>query len=298
MLRIKYYSLEDSLINENIKIVNATDVHSNVLYLKDVISYAEYIGADVITIAGDLFDSVDNIYNGEIVDTLKSVKDIKIVISNGNHDLVKIKGKGLFAHLTYEPDYQYYNSLKESENIHVLLKSEDLFSFKSIDFTSLDPGQEWYDVQKEDSKVFKSILDEYLKELSDEKKFRVMLLHSCNGLIINNKLPEEIKNVNLILSGHNHGCLTPEFFQDISKNNRGLIGPYNRLFMKGSYGFWENGNTSVILSNGVTKMGESHGSKLITNIVNKLYKQDIEVIELKKGENHSLRLVKKIVQKH
>ena len=67
--------------------------------------------------------------------------------------------------------------------------------------------------------------------------------------------------------------------------------------MAGSYGYWTKENTSVILSNGLTKMGESHGSKLTTNLVNKLLKSDIEVIKLTNGKAHDLKLVSKSVQK-
>lgn len=297
MLRVRYYKLEDSLIKTNIKVVNMSDIHSNVQYLNDALEYALKIDADIITIPGDLFDSVDNAHNAEIVEILKQVENTQIYISNGNHDLVRIQGRGPFAKLTYEPDKKYYESLNSAKNIHVFLNNSDKYYYKSVEIVALDPGQDWYDKTSENEEVFKSILYEYLSELNKENTFRLMLLHSCNGLIRKNKLESELAGINLVLSGHNHACLTPEFIQNVSKTHRGLFGPYNKLFMQGSYGTWTTGNTSVILSNGLTKMGESHGSKIVRNLVNNVYKSDIDVIELIHGESHSLKLSRKYVQK-
>lgn len=297
MLRVRYYKLEDSLIKTNIKVVNMSDIHSNVPYLNEALDYALKLDADIITIPGDLFDSVDNAHNEEIVEVLKGVENTQIYISNGNHDLVTIQGRGPFAKLTYEPDKKYYESLNSAKNIHVFLNNSDKYFYKSIEIVALDPGQDWYDKTCENEEVFKSILDEYLSWLDKGNTFRLMLLHSCNGLISKNTLESEIAGINLVLSGHNHACLTPEFIQGISKKHRGLFGPYNRLFMQGSYGTWTTGNTSVILSNGLTKMGESHGSKIVRNLVNNVYKPDIDVIELTHGESHSLKLSRKYVQK-
>ena len=297
MLRVRYYKLEDSLIKTNIKVVNMSDIHSNVQYLNDALEYALKIDADIITIPGDLFDSVDNAHNAEIVEILKRVENTQIYISNGNHDLVRIQGRGPFAKLTYEPDKKYYESLNSAKNIHVFLNNSDKYFYKSVEIVALDPGQDWYDKTCENEEVFKSILDEYLSGLDKGNTFRLMLLHSCNGLISKNKLESELAGINLVLSGHNHACLTPEFIQSVSKTHRGLFGPYNKFFMQGSYGTWTKGNTSVILSNGLTKMGESHGSKIVRNLVNNVYKSDIDIIELTHGESHSLKLSRKYVQK-
>lgn len=297
MLRVKYYNLESNLIKEQVKIVNISDVHSDVKRLKAALDYASSIDANVITIPGDLFDSVDNIHNEEVVSTLKNIKNIEIYISNGNHDLVKINGKGFFATLTADKNLKYYESLNEEKNIHVFLNNKENFLYKGIEFVGFDPGFSWYEESKEDSQVFKDILNLYLRDLRESKNFRIMLLHSCNGLITNNSLEKDIPGINLVVSGHNHACMTPEFFQQVSKNNRGIVGPYNKVFMKGSYGFWSANSTSVILSNGLTKMGESHGSKFVRGIVNNTFKSDIDVIELNKGEKHQLKLVYKIVQK-
>lgn len=112
-------------------------------------------------------------------------------------------------------------------------------------------------------------------------------------MIIDNELKDEINGVNLVLSGHNHAGQMPDCLQKFSKNNRGIINPYEKFFAKGSYGFWTNKNTSVILSNGLTKMGEGHGSAFLCKTMNAALKPDIDVIKLINGDEHRLTLVKK-----
>ena len=297
MLRVRKYNMESPLIDKDLVVVNITDVHSDVKKLISALEYASNVGANIITIPGDLFDSVDNSHNREIVDTLKKEKDMPIYISNGNHDLVNFMGKGLFAKAEENRNLKYYESLDENANIHVFLSNEEIFYVDGIEVTGFDPGYSWYDKNKESSELFKVLLDKYVIHFNKSNKFRIMLLHSCNGLIQNNKLAYSLENFNLILSGHNHSGITPEFIQELSKSNRGFAGPYNKWLMAGSYGYWTKENTSVILSNGLTKMGESHGSKLTTNLVNKLLKSDIEVIKLTNGKAHDLKLVSKSVQK-
>lgn len=298
MLRVRNYLLESTLVNNPVRIVNITDVHSNVKHLISALEYASSIDANIITIPGDLFDSVDNTHNREIVDVLKRIKDIDIYISNGNHDLVTFKGKGILAKTQENRDLKYYDSLKENKNIHVFLANDEIFyNDLGIEIAGFDPGYDWYDKNKESSEVFNILLNKYMSEFPKTNRFRIMLIHSCNGLIVNNELSHEIDGFNLVLSGHNHSGITPEFIQDISKKNRGIAAPYNNWFMPGSYGFWTKGSTSVILSNGLTKMGETHGSKFTIDLVNKILKCDIEVINLSRGENHNLKLVSKSVQK-
>lgn len=297
MLRVRNYNLTSSLIDEEISILNLADVHSDIPNLIDAINYAIIIKVDAITIAGDLFDSADNSHNEEVVKVLKRVKDIPIYISIGNHDLVSFTGVGLFSKATEIKDLKYFESLNEEDNIHVFFSNDDVFSFKSIEFISFTPDYKWYSDYNESTDEFKRIFNEYLKNNLPSSKFRIMLMHSCNGLIENNILPYSIDGINLVLSGHNHAGVMPDFLQKMSKKHRGLIGPYNKFFMTSCYGYWTKEKTSVILNNGLTKMGESHGGKFIRETINKTLKSDVDVISFSRGDEHSLKLVSKSVHK-
>lgn len=292
MLRVRNYSLESELIKKDIKIVNITDVHSDVEKLTCALLYAKSIDADIITIAGDLFDSVENENNQSIVDLL-TCQSINIYISIGNHDLISFDRKGIFAKAHEERNMTYFKLLDEAKNIKVFTDNTEVEEYGDILLTAFDPGYSWYYDSKEDKDQFASLFQEYLNSYKASNKFRIMLMHSCNGLIIDNELKSEIEGINLILSGHNHAGMMPDCLQKFSKNNRGIINPFKEFFAKGCYGFWTNNNTSVILSNGLTKMGEGHGPAFLWRTVNAILKDDIEVINLTNGDEHRLSLTKK-----
>lgn len=292
MLRVRHYTLTDKLIPKSIKIVNISDVHSDYLKLKDALTYAAFIDADIITIVGDLFDAIGNKNNQRIVELLYS-QDRKIFISLGNHDYIDFDRKGFFGIFHKNDDMSYFNYLNSKPNIKVFINDDDIEEYDNIIFTAFDPGYSWYYDTEEDKELFSKLFKDYLDLFKDTDKFRIMLLHSCNGLIIDNELKNEIPNTNLVLSGHNHAGQTPEFIQSISKNNRGIVCPFEKFFMKGSYGYWTNNNTSVILSNGLTKMGEGHGPALLCKSMNAILKEDIEVINLVNGDKHELKMNKK-----
>lgn len=292
MLRVRHYILSDKLISKPIKIVNISDVHSNYEKLQAALTYASFIDAEVITIAGDLFDSIENENNQRIVDLLAN-QNIKTYICLGNHDYVSFDRKGLFGIVHEVNDMSYFEYLNSKPHIKVFTNNADIEEYNDIIFTAFDPGYLWYYNTQENKELFSKLFHDYLNLFEGTNKFRIMLLHSCNGLIIDNELTREIPNINLVLSGHNHAGLTPEFIQNISKNNRGIICPFEKFFKKGSYGYWTNNNTSVILSNGLTKMGESHGSALLCKSMNAILKDDIDVITLVNGNKHELKLNKK-----
>ena len=299
MLRIRKYLLKDKLIKKDMVIVNVSDIHSNLNKFREVINYINLIEPDLVTIPGDTFDSLDNKLNNEIFDFLDELsKKVNVYISCGNHDLLLYDKLGFFNKSHPTKDYRFFNDLKNKTNVNVLINNDEIYEVNGIKIIGFNPKYEWYSKTGEDKQVFRQIFTEYLNNINiSDESFNILLLHSCNGLIDNNQLTNSIKNINLVLSGHNHAGITPEVIQKHSKLNRGIIGPYSKWFMTGCYGYWTKDNTSVILSNGLTKMGVSHAPKLIGNITNNILKSDIDVIELKSGNDHSLDLEKISEQK-
>lgn len=288
MLRVRDYLLASNKINEEIIIVNISDIHSEVERLTNALSYAKSIKADIITIPGDLFDSFENEQNDKIVEILNNYKDSLIFISIGNHDLIEFDRAGFFAKVHEKRDFKYFNKLT-SDNIKVL-SNKDIIKYKNLEIMGFDPGYDWYVNTHENKEKFNLLMQEYLSDKNNSSKFRMLLIHSCNALLVNNKIKQEFQEVNLVLSGHNHAGIMPEIFQGISKYNRGIIGPFEKWFMKSSYGFWTKGNMSIVLSNGLTKMGKSHGPKWLCALINSALKDDIDVIKLVKGDKHTLEL--------
>ena len=139
-----------------------------------------------------------------------------------------------------------------------------------------------------------------VKEKISEEKFNVLLLHSPNSLIQNGKIDRSsdiIRNMNLILCGHNHGGLMPIFAQDIIKGHRGLAGPYAKLLQPNAYGIYNEDDTSVLVSNGVTKISSTSEAGKINGILNKIYTPEIDVIHMTQSDEHSLTLKNRSVHK-
>lgn len=294
MLRIKNYILKDKNIKKELTILNMSDVHSDIKKLEEVINYANRLKPDIITVAGDLLDDIFNENNEKIFKLLAATAEsIPVFVGLGNHDLLIFDKMGFYPRKHFSNDYRQFVNAKETTKIKVLMDNTEIYHAKGINILGFNPPFEWYEKDIEDPEKFKTMLNDYLKKFNlKEDEFNLLLVHSCNGIIKDKKILFPIPNVNLIFSGHNHGGITPQFVQRISKNNRGLIGPYTRWFMKDAYGFWTDKNTSVILSNGVTKMGKSHGPKWLCKALNALLKIDIEIVRLVPGEEHSLNLEK------
>ena len=125
-------------------------------------------------------------------------------------------------------------------------------------------------------------------------KFNILLAHSPKGLINNNLIRKDldyIKDMNLILCGHMHAGLRPIFLRN-KNGHSGLVGPYKTFFPKNAYGLYNNDNSSMIISGGITKLSDS--SSGIIRMFNNLFSSEIELIHLKKGKNHNLNLTKRM----
>lgn len=299
MLRIRNYELKNNLIKKDTVIVNISDIHSDTEKLKSAINYINLIEPDIVTIPGDTLDTVDNEENDKIFELLSELAmTTKVFIGLGNHDFLSFKSTG-YKRIGYvNKDCKFFENLKKKSKVNTLISNDEIYEVNGLQIIGFNPTFAWYSKEYENKEDFFKEFNEYKSNLKLKKdKFTIMLTHSCNGIITDNKLESEIDNVNLILSGHNHAGVTPEILQKLSKNNRGIMGPYNKWFMKSCYGFWTKDNTSVILSNALTKVGKSHGSKLLSNMADIILKSDMEVITLKNGDTHSLKLTSIIHQK-
>lgn len=288
-IRIREYDLYTDKIKKAKKILNISDVHSDVRNFNNVLNVVDSINPDFITIAGDLIDSTNNKENDKLLEMTKDFTDRYLTyLVLGNHDIVKLVKNKVRRVVK---DIPFYNRLDSESNIHLLMNNTEVYNLgNDIQIIGLTLENKWYKKYREDKKMFKEILNDYLKKTKiDKNKFIILLLHSSNGLVDNNELMH-IDGVNLVLCGHNHGGLTPEFIQKMSKKHIGLAGPYGKFFIKDAYGYWTNNDTSLILSNGVTKMGKIHAGKFIRTIVNDIYKCDAEVINLIPAKKHKLVL--------
>ena len=300
-IKVNEYVLKDPRFNKDRTVVNMSDIHSNVVALNNIVKLLEEIKASYIYVPGDTLDSIDNPHNKEIMELLKKVGNIsQTFLSVGNHEMCE---------LSYETGKKEEVESKNYIDFFIeVAKQTDCIPMIS-DFSKIDLADDLsvsaanvpfsYYGKKENLEQYKKLL-ENVKEKMDENKFNVLLLHSPNSLIQNGKIDRSsdvIRNMNLILCGHNHGGLMPTFAQDILKGHRGLAGPYAKLFQPNAYGVYNEEDTSVLVSNGVTKISATSEAGKINGILNKIYTPEIDVIHMVQSDEHSLKLENRSVHK-
>lgn len=278
-----------------------SDIHSNVVALNNIVKLLEEIKASYIYVPGDTLDSIDNPHNKEIMELLKKVGNIsQTFLSVGNHEMCELSYETGKKEEVESKDYIdfFIEVAKQTDCIPMISDFSKIDLADDLSVSAANVPFSYYG-KKENLEQYKKLL-ENVKEKMDENKFNVLLLHSPNSLIQNGKIDRSsdvIRNMNLILCGHNHGGLMPTFAQDILKGHRGLAGPYAKLFQPNAYGVYNEEDTSVLVSNGVTKISATSEAGKINGILNKIYTPEIDVIHMVQSDEHSLKLENRSVRK-
>lgn len=300
-IKVNEYVLKDPRFNKDRTVVNMSDIHSNVVALNNIVKLLEEIKASYIYVPGDTLDSIDNPHNKEIMELLKKVGNIsQTFLSVGNHEMCELSYETGKKEEVESKDYIdfFIEVAKQTDCIPMISDFSKIDLADDLSVSAANVPFSYYG-KKENLEQYKKLL-ENLKEKMDENKFNVLLLHSPNSLIQNGKIDRSsdvIRNMNLILCGHNHGGLMPTFAQDILKGHRGLAGPYAKLFQPNAYGVYNEEDTSVLVSNGVTKISATSEAGKINGILNKIYTPEIDVIYMVQSDEHSLKLENRSVRK-
>ena len=300
-IKVNEYVLKDPRFNKDRTVVNMSDIHSNVVALNNIVKLLEEIKASYIYVPGDTLDSIDNPHNKEIMELLKKVGNIsQTFLSVGNHEMCELSystGKKEEVESKGYIDF-FFDVAKNTNCIPMISDFSKINLADDLSVSAVNVPFSYYE-KREDLEQYKKLL-ENVKEKMDENKFNVLLLHSPNSLIQNGKIDKSsdvIRNMNLILCGHNHGGLMPTFAQDILKGHRGLAGPYAKLLQPNAYGVYNEEDTSVLVSNGVTKISATSEAGKINGILNKIYTPEIDVIHMVQSDEHSLKLENRSVHK-
>lgn len=300
-IKVNEYILKDPKFNKDRTVVNMSDIHSNVVALNNIVKLLEEIKASYIYVPGDTLDSIDNQHNKEIMELLKKVGNIsQTFLSVGNHEMCELSystGKKEEVESKGYIDF-FFDVAKNTNCIPMISDFSKINLAADLSVSAVNVPFSYYG-KREDLEQYKKLL-ENVKEKIDENKFNILLLHSPNSLIQNGKIDKSsdvIRNMNLILCGHNHGGLMPTFAQDILKGHRGLAGSYAKLLQPNAYGVYNEEDTSVLVSNGVTKISATSEAGKINGILNKIYTPEIDVIHMVQSDEHSLKLENRSVHK-
>ena len=295
-IKVNEYILKNPKIKVDKTILCLSDTHGNIKAVSDILEVIKNFKLDYILIPGDITDMLTQSRQEEFLDKIIELsKYAKTYIALGNHDiLLTKKNKSMISKDEYN-NYLLFNKLKGINNLELFtgdysnIKLEDNINLSVLNFNNK------YYASHEKVKLYDEFINNLdVKEL-DKDNFNILLVHSPNCFIKKKKIiiNKVTKDKDLILCGHNHGGLTPTFFQDLFKNHIGVVGPYNGIIESLAYGIWTNDNKSLLLSNGVTKMSESAVLKPLHGIGNGILIPEVDLIHLENGDNHSLKLTKR-----
>lgn len=289
-LVLNEYNLVNPKIKNKLDIMCISDIHSDIERLKCISKLIEKLDIKTLLISGDLCDTINDRRNEELLKLVEDIsKNTSIYIAKGNHDLIKLKSR---KDRNYSSNSKFYKKIILLKNVKVFDENIDCISFNNqINISSLTLPIKWYNGIREDESKFTKYFKNDKKV--DNRKFNILLSHTPRGLIVNNKIRQDldyIKDMNFIICGHMHAGLRPVFLRR-KKGHRGLVGPYITPFPKSAYGIYNNDGSSMLISGGITKLSDS--SSGVIRFFDKCYKSEIELIHIMPGECNHLELSKR-----
>ena len=288
-IKINNYTYKNPIV-DNLTILNMSDTHGDIKHINLVLKYLENNKVDLILLPGDIYDRLNDKYNKEFLNKVKELtKYAKVYSVIGNHDV--IVNNHTYIPLDKLDEYDDIKELKNIKDFYISTNPYNKIELDNIDIHFIVLPNTFYE-KRERKNLCDELLNNIENNIVNNSKFNIMLVHSPNPIIkkkkiIDNKLLDQM---NLIICGHNHGGLTPTWIQDKLNNHLGLVGPYTGLFNKQAYGIYKKNNTSLLISNGVTKISRNTLTKKLIGIVNKVLIPEIDIIKLKKDSTYNLEL--------
>ena len=225
--------------NVNSNIVLISDLHylnkNDITRLNYILDNISKIKPKFICIPGDIIDRSEVNDEDIFIDWLKRLSKIaKVIISIGNHEFYINKPEKIFG-----LNKDFYSKLSNIENLYLLDNKNIVID--NINFIGITMPIECF-FEKQNN--FSNLLD---KLKTDKRYYNILLCHSpiniCDEKILKNK------NINLVLCGHMHGGIVPNFLRPIFKT-RGFISPSKTLFPKNAYGHLKILGTDIIITFG------------------------------------------------
>lgn len=270
--KVNYY-VETGSISK--RIILLTDIHyhscKDIKKLNKVFDSLLDEKFDYICISGDIIDAGTINDMDDYINWLTKLAGLsKVMISLGGHDIVRSKKSS-----EYYYNNEFYTRIKGIKNVYLL--DNEVYEEDDIRFIGITLPLDFYYKYNENTNYFKRYVNNTFNEFTD--KYNILLCHTPIPLT-NLENYDEIKllnNVQLVLSGHMHGGIVPSFLRDKMKG-RGIFSPHGRnMFPKNSYGLIKKGNTSIVISTGITKASNTNPFKFTDG----LFDKEITIVNLK-----------------
>ena len=294
-IQIKNINVFNELALDDISILTISDIHIsktfNLEKLKYLINLTNNIKPDYIIVLGDTVDSPIylNDYQDIILNFFTMLCSItKTIVILGNHDVTFKKKK---EHIYYY-NTKFFNKLNSIDNL-IFLNNKIYVDNNLLFMGYTETFSYYYPTNNiDDLKVFYSDLIKHknLYKISNNY-INIALIHSQEFCKSRDNL-SLLKNYDLILSGHNHdGCIP----FGIGNFNWGLVSPSKKLFPKYARGLRNDGNMTLIINGGITKIQEM--APKIIHPLNHLCPMQIDLITISSRKKEQLITKKTIYMK-
>ncbi len=237
------------------KIFAISDVHFSSAVddsLNQIAQKAEQQEPQIITISGDLVDSLESVDAPSELARLKAwmtrlAKIAPVCLCLGNHDFYRQKENfksGLSKNRGYvaEHNEKFIKTIASIDNVFYLddacYENDEFYVFG----LTLPPSYYHFDyVTEKQGSIFSpgsedlNILLEKLDELTEfttklpKKKTKILLVHSPVHML-DESVKEKLKEFDFVFAGHMHNGVVPPLLNEIWRGHRGIISPSKHLF--------------------------------------------------------------------
>ena len=289
-LIVKKYNIDNEKLAKKVSICVMSDFHFSHIIddkrLNLILDSIKKNKPNYICIIGDYIDSAnmlkDKIIYDKSVNFLKKLcMKTKVIFILGNHDICTINNKKRRFYL----DKKWINEISKIKNFIYL--DNNIYEDDNMRFIGYNASFRYYSKKNEDKKLLIKDINNNLKNINNLKndKYTILLFHSPIHIFSDDLLNKTnlIKDVDLILCGHMHNGLTPNFIDKLWKSNKGLVSPHRHFFPDNARGikrkYINNHDIYLVISGGVTKVHEVAPKML--HFLNKFYNPEVAYIDLK-----------------
>ncbi len=270
----KNYEIKTGKVEK--RIVLLTDIHyycsKNKNKLNKILEVLKNDKYDYLCIVGDLID-VGIVKDIDIF--INWIKELSLLspvfISLGGHDLISNSKQ-----IEYYYNELLFDEIKKISNVYIL--DNKAHCVGNIRFIGLTMPIDFYYKYKENVNYFRRYVNNTFSAFSG--KYNILLSHTPIPLtrLENYEEIKVMKNVSLVLSGHTHAGIVPNFLRKTLKG-KGIFAPSGlKMFPNDCYGMITKGDVKIIISSGVTKA--SHSNPF--SFVDCFFDTEITYIDLKK----------------
>ena len=276
--KIIHHEIYTNKINNDISILIISDIHLTIKHQDYNLSKIkndlgkEFSKIDYILLPGDIVDKAETLKDKEALikyrEILKDfISEKKVFITLGNHDYFNDNDLSFF----------YFKKMFKNMKNVTLLRTGKVITDNNISFMGIIPNYSYYK-ENEQPKTFNKIIEDKCINKLNPNTFNIILTHSPTSILKLSKQNNKaiINNADLVVSGHMHSGITPQFMQKYLKG-RGIIGPSLKPFTNYCYGTYKINDTLFIINGAVN-------TYIHNKLINNLFKPQATLIKIRSNK--------------